>query len=631
MQYDFIAGSSFALGEKDGLVNLANNTQYAEAHRKYHPSMRRFLQEFGYYDIFIADIDSGNIVYSVFKELDFATSISVGPYAQSGIGEVFTKAANASSEDQVFFSSFTTYRPSYDAMAGFAASPIYADGKPIAVLIFQMPMDRINSLLTHEQKWKEKGFGESGETYMVNRHNVLLTESRFFVEDKPAYLRAIKSKYAGEAEEIEQRDTSVGIQPVDSTSVTFALKGQKGFHTIIDYRDIEVFSAYSALKVGDYDYAMIAEVDVEEALRPAVEVRNSLLSTAMIQMLILVVVSVVITLWFTSRLVRPLTNLGLACEDLSGGEADLTMRLGSSSIPEIDRVVKAFNKFLEQIRDIVAQMKTDADSLASASHELSVITEQSVSLTSDQKEQTEMVASAMEELSVSIDDVTRSTMESSQKSQSAQKGLSENVERTNVASDNIKLLVKLIADSSEVIGSLKSEVNQITSFLGVITIIADQTNLLALNAAIEAARAGEAGRGFSVVADEVRALATRSQESTVEIAKMVEIMSQSSIKSVDAMERATETASGGIHLIDLLSVSMNELAVNLQHMIGLSNTVAGASEQQSVTSDSVVQSILRINEMAHDVEMGSQHTKESAHELAKIAARTHELVGRFKV
>ena len=149
MQYDFIAGSSFALGEKDGLVNLANNTQYAEAHRKYHPSMRRFLQEFGYYDIFIADIDS------VFKELDFATSISAGPYAQSGIGEVFTKAANASSEDQVFFSSFTTYRSSYDAMAGFAASPIYADGKPIAVLIFQMPMDRINSLRSATQCSKQ--------------------------------------------------------------------------------------------------------------------------------------------------------------------------------------------------------------------------------------------------------------------------------------------------------------------------------------------------------------------------------------------------------------------------------------------------------------------------------------------
>ena len=631
LQYDFIAGSSYALGEKDGLSNLANGTSYARVHNKYHPTLRKFQQEFHYYDVFIVDSDTGNIIYSVFKELDYATSISTGPYADSGIGKAFKAAANASGPDEVYFSQFEQYRPSYDALAGFASTPIYADGRQVAVLIFQMPMDIINNILTHHGDWKKKGFGESGETYLVNDKGLLMNESRFFVDDKKGYLGAIRGKYSKEAKVIELSDTSVGIQPVDSSSVTRALRGESGFHTIDDYRDVEVFSEFYPMKIGEYSYALMAEVDVEEALRPAGALRNSLVASAIIEMLVLVAIAVAITLWFASKLIRPLTRLGDTCEELSHGEADLTVVLKSSGIPEVDRISTGFNLFIGQIREIVSQMKTDADSLASASQQLSVITDQSSQRTAQQKQQTELVASAIEELSASISEVTQSTVETRAKSDEAQRGLKENVQRTDLAAENIKLLVHLIKDSSEVIGSLKNEVNQITNVLGVITSIADQTNLLALNAAIEAARAGEAGRGFSVVADEVRALATRSQESTVEIAKMVEVMNQSSIKSVDAMEKASEAASGGIHLVDLLGTAMNELSISLEQMSTLTHTVATASEEQNVTSDSVAKNIVEINEVAVDVEEGGRQTSESAHELARIAAHTHQLVSRFIV
>jgi methyl-accepting chemotaxis protein len=135
-----------------------------------------------------------------------------------------------------------------------------------------------------------------------------------------------------------------------------------------------------------------------------------------------------------------------------------------------------------------------------------------------------MVSTAMQQLSLAVADVSQSTQKTSTQSIEAQASLNENIQRAGLAADNIELLVNLIEESSKVILGLKDEVNQITTVLNVITSIADQTNLLALNAAIEAARAGEAGRGFSVVADEVRALATRSQESTVEISKLVEVI-----------------------------------------------------------------------------------------------------------
>jgi methyl-accepting chemotaxis protein len=145
-----------------------------------------------------------------------------------------------------------------------------------------------------------------------------------------------------------------------------------------------------------------------------------------------------------------------------------------------------------------------------------------------------MVSTAMQQLSLAVTDVSKSTQKTNRQSIEPSK-LKENMKRDDLADQNIKLLVQLISDSDKVIISLKDEVNQISTLLNVNTSFAAQTNLLALNAVIEAARAGEAGRGFSVVADEVRALANRSQESTVEISKLVEVKNQSATKSVDSM------------------------------------------------------------------------------------------------
>jgi methyl-accepting chemotaxis protein len=232
---------------------------------------------------------------------------------------------------------------------------------------------------------------------------------------------------------------------------------------------------------------------------------------------------------------------------------------------------------------------------------------------------------------LAVADVSQSTQKTSTQSIEAQASLNENIQRAGLAADNIKLLVNLIEESSKVILSLKDEVNQITTVLNVITSIADQTNLLALNAAIEAARAGEAGRGFSVVADEVRALATRSQENTVEISKLVEVMTQSANKSVNSMEKATDTADNGIRLVDLVTAAMDELSNNLKEVLQLTETVAAATEEQNQASSSVVVSVKNISDLASDVENGSKKTSAAAENLAEIAAQTHELVDRFKV
>mgnify|MGYP001024355723 CR=1 FL=1 len=631
LQYDFIASSTFPIGGKDGLYDLNNGTSYADVHSRYHGSFHQFLQEFGYYDIFIADIETGTIVYSVYKELDFATSITSGPYADTGIGHAFAKAKSTTEKGAVSFSELSAYLPSYDALAGFLSTPIFDGNKPVAVLIYQIPLDRLNAVLTHNEEWKNRGFGDSGETYIINPNGTLLTESRFFVEDQRGYLDVISTTMPTVATTVKARGTSVGIQPVNSSSAKQALAGKTGFQTIEDYRGIEVFSMYSPIEVGEYTYGLMAEIDTSEALASVATIRNELITNTIIEFVIIVGVAIAIGFFLANKLVAPLNEVGDMCEELSSGDADLTIRLKPSGIPEIDRIVQPFNTFIGQIRDIVANVKQDAESLASASEELSAITDQSETTTVQQRDMTDQVATALEELSASITEVAQSTQDTQQFSSGAHTSLKENMERADMAADNIKLLVQLIRDSSRIITSLQGEVNQITSVLNVITSIADQTNLLALNAAIEAARAGDAGRGFSVVADEVRALANRSQENTVEISKIVEKMNDSSEKSVKAMEQAAAAADGGIHLVDLVTVAMDELSSTLDSVQNMTTTVAAATEQQDVTSSSVSSNVGQINEMAHDVEVGARQTSEAATDLTRIAHRASELVGRFKV
>jgi methyl-accepting chemotaxis protein len=250
--------------------------------------------------------------------------------------------------------------------------------------------------------------------------------------------------------------------------------------------------------------------------------------------------------------------------------------------------------------------------LSSASQELSVITSYSSDKTTQQRDPTHMVFTAMQQLSLAVTDVSKLTQKTNTQSIEAQVSLDENMKRADLAAQSIKLLVQLISDTGKVIVGLKDELNQIITVLNVITSIADQMNLLAFNAAIEVARAGEAGRGFSVVADEVRALATRSQERSVEISKLVAVMNQSATKSVDSMERASVAAIGGIHLADLVTVAMDELSTNLHQVLLLTETVAVATEEQDQASFSVVMSVKSISELASDVEEGSKQTMTAA-------------------
>ncbi len=247
LQYAYIRANRHPLGAKHNLDRAGERTRYNDRHGKVHPIIRKYLEKFGYYDIFLVDAQSGHIVYSVFKEVDYATSLADGPYAQSGIGEAFRRASAVADKDHVVMVDYRKYFPSYEAPAGFVAAPIYDGPEKIGVAIFQFPIDRLNTIMS-----ERSGLGKTGETYLVGADKLMRSDS---------YLDPHHHSVAASF-----RDPGQG--KVDTHAVNEALAGRTGAGVIIDYNGNPVLSAYAPIRYGDMNWAVLAEIDVAEAFSP---------------------------------------------------------------------------------------------------------------------------------------------------------------------------------------------------------------------------------------------------------------------------------------------------------------------------------------------------------------------------
>ncbi|KGJ96133.1 methyl-accepting chemotaxis protein [Colwellia psychrerythraea] len=631
-QARYIADNQFELGNKDKLLT-AGDSAYDQSHQQYHPMFSEYLQQFGYYDIFIVDAQSGHIVYSVFKELDYATSLKSGPYANSGIAKAFNKALTLSGDNTSSLVDFEGYYPSYNQPASFIASPIKDNnGVTSAILIFQMPIDGINKIMTNNNQWQQVGLGLSGETYLVGSDNKLRSESRFLIEDKKNYYKALAAaSHQPNLDKIKGYASAIGLQFVETLGTQRALSGSADFAQFSDYRGVEVLSAYTPIKYGELTWALMAEIDVSEAFTAATKLSSNLLFYCLIILAITALFSIIIGLISTNKLVQPINSLVASITNIAQGDGDLTAKLDiAKRSDEIGDIGKAFNQFVSKIRHIIIDIDHHAVQLASSSEELSAVTLESNNIVILQKRKTEQTSHAMSEFNDSINEIADNSLHTAELTNEA------NGESLKVAdlSANAHLAINGLGDSvssaAKELEQLNSQVEDISSVLSVIDNIAEQTNLLALNAAIEAARAGESGRGFSVVADEVRTLAGKTQESTIEIQEKIKRLKASSSQSVAAMKNASDEANKGIKLVMETARSLKNISALVSNVSSKNSANATVAKQQSVSVNQVHQNIIDIAEFTDSSSSAAQQTSQASEELAKLAVNMSNIVQQFK-
>ncbi|MCO7506352.1 MULTISPECIES: methyl-accepting chemotaxis protein [Pseudomonas] len=348
-----------------------------------------------------------------------------------------------------------------------------------------------------------------------------------------------------------------------------------------------------------------------------------------VALILILMLMVVIAIVLTRSIVSPLSEAVIVADRVSSG--DLTQNIHVTGSDEPAHLLIALKRMQDSLHETIEKISESSTMLASASEELHAVTEDTNRGLNQQSAEIDQAATAVNQMTAAVEEVARNAVNTADDSKAADKSTYQGREKVSQALESINRLVGNVSDTSEEVKLLAQNANEISQVLVVIRSIAEQTNLLALNAAIEAARAGEAGRGFAVVADEVRALAYRTQQSTGEIEKMIEGIQSGTDRAVDAMNESQERANGTLQVAreanDALDVIGEAIAsINQKNLV-----IASASEEQAQVAREVDKNLVNIRDLSMQTSAGANQTNASSQELSRLAVDLHAMVSKFRL
>ncbi len=550
-----------------------------------------YLKDYGYYDVFIICKKHGHVMYSAAKESDYGENLSTGPLKNSGLAEVWR---NTLKNGRPTFVDMKPYKPSNNAPAMFLGIPVVHNGETTSVLVFQISDGAINKIMKYRH-----GYGDTQEDFLVGQDKLMRSDS--FLDPKG---HSLKASFANPEK-----------GSVDTVASRASLSGETDTKIVIDYNGNSVLSAYSNIKIGDdFTWAIISEIDEAEVLITPNEIRNAIAVEVIVILVIIIALSLIM---IKMALIDPIERFQNTLLQI-GEDKDLTQLLDTNAPAEIQMMALSVNNLLDSLKEVLNNAKQSSTENASIAHELST----SSLGVGNNVEKSVLIINGCSGHAVQIQEEIANAIKDAQDSKKdilkANTSLIEARDAIVQLTHRVQETASVEAELAQKMDTLSKEAGDVKAILDVISNIAEQTNLLALNAAIEAARAGEHGRGFAVVADEVRNLAKHTQQSLNEINN-----------TINGIIKAVEEAS---HSMNINSKEIQELAdvagdvdKKINETVQIVNEATIASDKTVDDFEKTGNDIESIVDKVQDINSISSTNARSVEEIASAAEHLNSM------
>jgi len=521
--------------------------------------------------------------------------------------------------------------------------------------------------MTANQEWTENGYGLSGESYLVGQDKLLRNESRFFVEDRENYFSALRDANVS-AETLSlmtSTNSSIGLQTVDTSGAQKALNGTDGFETILDYRGVEVLSSYTPVTVFDTTWALMSEIDVEEAFQDATSLTQFLIYAALAIIALVAFVAFLLTLRFVKTRVNVTSQdefgeLGGAINtlmdekiatlveaekdndalnnsilDLLNAAADLSERNFTTQVPVAADITGSVSDALNLMSTQVSTVLKDVASIAKNVQTSAIDVQQkgaSVSeVAAQERAQVEKTMQALSQATESMESISALANNCNVIADRASESTQQAVDQVTETATGINGIRETIAETEKRIKRLGERSQEISSVVDIINNVAERTQVLALNASMQAAAAGEAGRGFSVVADEVQRLAKSSRDSTSEITTLVGNIQAETSETMAAMNNAISQVVDGAKKAEDSGKQMLETQKTTNELLTVVKQVAEGSELQAKSSNQLRDDAGLIVESTQATAAQLEEQEKVTEYLVEQSEKLNESVSIFKL